>query len=68
MSKLVELKSEGVKTRIVSQRAAHGFVLELRATPNNSDPIRNLRGLLKAAARRFHFRCTNLRETDGGKQ
>jgi len=37
------------------------FVLTLEAKPG-SDPIRAIRWLLKIALRRFHLRCTSLRE------
>lgn len=38
--------------------------LVAKASPNNpgADPIRSLRWLLKIALRRFHLRCTSLRE------
>ena len=37
------------------------FMLTLVAKPG-SDPIRAIRWLLKMALRRFHLRCTSLRE------
>jgi hypothetical protein len=46
--------------RITQARLAQSrriFALRLRAEPNNDDPIRNLRALLKAALRRHRFRC-----------
>jgi len=38
--------------------------LVAKASPSNpgADPIRSLRWLLKIALRRFHLRCTSLRE------
>ncbi len=42
------------------------FVLHLRAEPGNTDPVRNLRLLLKAALRRFGFRCTEIVEVREG--
>jgi hypothetical protein len=38
------------------------YALVLRAEPNNTDPVRNLRLLLKAALRHFRFRCTSVTE------
>jgi hypothetical protein len=38
------------------------YTLVLRAEPNNTDPVRNLRLLLKAALRRFGFRCVEITE------
>jgi len=40
------------------------LTLVAKASPANPgrDPIRSLRWLLKIALRRFHLRCTSLRE------
>jgi hypothetical protein len=38
------------------------YALRLRAEPNNTDPVRNLRLLLRAALRRFGFRCVEIAE------
>ena len=35
------------------------FVLRLRADPNDSNSIRNLRALLKLALRRYRLRCVS---------
>ena len=53
----------------VDQAGADGLrvftvTLVAKASPSNPgrDPIRSLRWLLKIALRRFHLRCTSLRE------
>jgi hypothetical protein len=43
------------------------FILRLRAEPHLADPIRNLRMLLKAALRRFGFRCVEISEAREGQ-
>ena len=40
----------------------HVFVVTLVARPDDGDPIRALRGLLKVALRRYGLRCIAVRE------
>lgn len=44
------------------------FIVELTPEPGTDDPIRMLRGLLKIALRRFHLKCTDVKEVPGEPQ
>ena len=57
------MRASSTPTRAPAQSRAT-FTLVLRAEPGNVDPIRNLRWLLKAALRRFGFRCVSATEVE----
>jgi hypothetical protein len=56
------VSSKRALARIERRPARPIFALKLRAESGNSDPVRNLRALLKLALRRYRLRCVEIVE------